>query len=108
MYIHLCKGLTRCINALKYNEIMRSYAGITRIRFMGMISATVSRAPLHCKFINYFNITDEMFRISDILCFGFCRESHQDDGTGRVSTCAVPLSSFGSLAPGSCRFRGTS
>ena len=64
MYIHLCKGLTRCINALKYNEIMRSYAGITRIRFMGMISATVSRAPLHCKFINYFNITDEMFRIS--------------------------------------------
>ena len=29
-----------------YNEIMRPYAGIIRIRFMGMISASVTRAPL--------------------------------------------------------------
>ena len=29
-----------------FNEIMRPYAGITRIRFMGMISASVTRAPL--------------------------------------------------------------
>ena len=29
-----------------YDEIMLPYAGIIRIRFMGMISASVSRAPL--------------------------------------------------------------
>ena len=29
-----------------YNEIMRPYAGIIRIRFLGMISASVARAPL--------------------------------------------------------------
>ena len=46
MYAHLCKGLTRCDMHTMYNEIMRSYAGIIRIRFMGMISATVTRAPL--------------------------------------------------------------
>ena len=43
MYAHLCKGLTRCDMHTMYNEIMRSYAGIIRIRFMGMISATVTR-----------------------------------------------------------------
>ena len=45
MYAHLCKGLTRC-NARMFNEILRPYAGIIRIRFMGMISASVTRAPL--------------------------------------------------------------
>ena len=29
-----------------FDEIMRPYAGIIRIRFMGMISATATRAPL--------------------------------------------------------------
>ena len=29
-----------------YDEILRPYAGIIRIRFLGMISATVTRAPL--------------------------------------------------------------
>ena len=33
-----------------YYEIMRPYAGIIRIRFMGMISATVTRAPLQTLF----------------------------------------------------------
>ena len=41
MLIHLCKGSTQCAH-----EILRSYAGIIRIRFMGIISATVARAPL--------------------------------------------------------------
>ena len=42
MSLHLCKGHVRDGTY----EIMLSYAGITRIRFMGMISATVPRAPL--------------------------------------------------------------
>ena len=46
MYAHLCKGQTRNHTARMYNEIMLPYAGIIRIRFMGMISATVTRAPL--------------------------------------------------------------
>ena len=49
MYAHLCKGLSLCNEAQMYNEILLSYAGIIRIRFLGMISATVSRAPLPCK-----------------------------------------------------------
>ena len=32
-------------------EIMLPYAGIIRIRFMGMISASVSRAPLQVYYI---------------------------------------------------------
>ena len=32
------------------HEIMLPYAGIIRIRFMGMISATVTRAPLQTLF----------------------------------------------------------
>ena len=42
MYAHLCKGLTSCNDAHMYYEILRSYAGIIRIRFMGIISATVT------------------------------------------------------------------
>ena len=34
-----------------FNEILRSYAGIIRIRFMGIISATVTRAPLQLSYI---------------------------------------------------------
>ena len=34
-----------------FNEILRSYAGIIRIRFLGMISATVARAPLQLSYI---------------------------------------------------------
>ena len=33
------------------HEIMLPYAGIIRIRFMGIISATVTRAPLQIKFV---------------------------------------------------------
>ena len=43
MYAHLCKGLTWRIQAHMHNEIMLPYAGIIRIRFMGMISASVAR-----------------------------------------------------------------
>ena len=43
MYAHLCKGPSLCNNAHMYNEIMLPYAGIIRIRFLGMISATVFR-----------------------------------------------------------------
>ena len=43
MYAHLCKGLTWRQQAHMYNEIMLPYAGIIRIRFMGMISASVAR-----------------------------------------------------------------
>ena len=43
MYAHLCKGYAPQIGTF---EIMLPYAGIIRIRFMGMISATVIRAPL--------------------------------------------------------------
>ena len=46
MYAHLCKGLTLCNEARMYYEILRPYAGIIRIRFMGIISASVTRAPL--------------------------------------------------------------
>ena len=42
MLTHLCKGSVRESTL----EILRSYAGIIRIRFMGMISASVTRAPL--------------------------------------------------------------
>ena len=56
MYEHLCKGLTWRIEAHMYYEILRPYAGIIRIRFMGMISASVTRAPLQiyvcrCKYM---------------------------------------------------------
>ena len=37
-------------DAQMYYEILRSYAGIIRIRFLGMISASVSRAPLQLYF----------------------------------------------------------
>ena len=40
------QGADMVHDARMYNEILRSYAGIIRIRFMGMISATVARAPL--------------------------------------------------------------
>ena len=54
MYAQLCKGLTLCSKAHMYNEILRPYAGIIRIRFMGMISASVSRAPLQFNIFFYF------------------------------------------------------
>ncbi len=48
MFIHICKGVhTRCTH-----EIMRPYAGITRIRFMGMISAVMVRHPCRLLFLN--------------------------------------------------------
>ena len=34
-----------------FHEILRPYAGIIRIRFMGMISASVTRAPLQIYFV---------------------------------------------------------
>ena len=40
------QGADIVLLAHMYNEILRSYAGIIRIRFMGMISASVTRAPL--------------------------------------------------------------
>ena len=40
MYAHLCKGYAPQIGTF---EIMLPYAGIIRIRFMGMISAPVAR-----------------------------------------------------------------
>ena len=40
MYAHLCKGHAPQNGTF---EIMLPYAGIIRIRFMGMISASVSR-----------------------------------------------------------------
>ena len=43
MYAHLCKGLSWNPTAHMYNEITLPYAGIIRIRFMGMISAPVTR-----------------------------------------------------------------
>ena len=43
------QGAVMVRNARVYHEILRPYAGIIRIRFLGMISATVSRAPLPCK-----------------------------------------------------------
>ena len=45
------QGADMVHDARMYNEILRSYAGIIRIRFLGMISASVTRAPLQliCK-----------------------------------------------------------
>ena len=40
------QGADTVRNARMYDEIMLSYAGIIRIRFLGMISASVTRAPL--------------------------------------------------------------
>ena len=40
------QGADMVLHAHMFDEIMRPYAGITRIRFMGMISATATRAPL--------------------------------------------------------------
>ena len=37
------QGADKVHYARMYNEILRSYAGIIRIRFMGMISATANR-----------------------------------------------------------------
>ena len=45
MHIY-ARGRHGTIAAHMYNEIMLPYAGIIRIRFMGMISAAVPRAPL--------------------------------------------------------------
>lgn len=42
MHIY-ARGRHETIAAYMYNEIMLPYAGIIRIRFMGMISAPVSR-----------------------------------------------------------------
>ena len=43
MLKHLCKGLTWNNTVHMNNEITLPYAGIIRIRFMGMISAPVNR-----------------------------------------------------------------
>ena len=45
------QGADMVHTAHMFDEIMLPYAGIIRIRFMGMISATVTRAPLQifCK-----------------------------------------------------------
>ena len=40
------QGADMVHTAHMFDEIMLPYAGIIRIRFMGMISATVTRAPL--------------------------------------------------------------
>ena len=40
------QGADMVHQARMYDEILRSYAGIIRIRFLGMISASVTRAPL--------------------------------------------------------------
>ena len=40
------QGADMMQHAHMFDEIMLPYAGIIRIRFMGMISATVTRAPL--------------------------------------------------------------
>ena len=42
MHIY-ARGRHETIAAYMYNEITRPYAGIIRIRFMGMISAPVNR-----------------------------------------------------------------
>ena len=60
MYAHLCKGLSLCNEAQMYNEILLSYAGIIRIRFLGMISASVTRAPLQ---MNVFDCMDLFVQI---------------------------------------------
>ena len=45
------QGADMVRHAHMYFEILRSYAGIIRIRFLGMISATVTRAPLQLSYI---------------------------------------------------------
>ena len=40
------QGAVMVRNARMYHEILRPYAGIIRIRSMGIISASVTRAPL--------------------------------------------------------------
>ena len=40
------QGADMVLPARMFNEILRPYAGIIRIRSMGMISASVTRAPL--------------------------------------------------------------
>ena len=40
------QGADTVLHAHMNDEILRPYAGIIRIRFLGMISATVTRAPL--------------------------------------------------------------
>ena len=47
------QGADMAQHAHIYNEIMRPYAGIIRIRFMGMISASVSRGT-PASILNYF------------------------------------------------------
>ena len=50
------QGADMMQHAHMFDEIMLPYAGIIRIRFMGMISATVSRAPLRYLLQNYTNL----------------------------------------------------
>ena len=52
MHIY-ARGRHGTIAAHMYNEIMLPYAGIIRIRFMGMISASVSRGT-PASILNYF------------------------------------------------------
>ncbi len=40
------QGADMALTAHMFDEILLPYAGIIRIRFMGMISASVARAPL--------------------------------------------------------------
>ena len=47
------QGADMAQHAHIYNEIMLPYAGIIRIRFMGMISASVSRGT-PASILNYF------------------------------------------------------
>ena len=47
------QGADMAQHAHIYNEIMLPYAGIIRIRFMGMISASVSRGT-PATILNYF------------------------------------------------------
>ena len=55
------QGAVMVRNARMYHEILRPYAGIIRIRSMGIISASVTRAPLQifpicrCKYTENLN-----------------------------------------------------
>ena len=58
MHIY-ARGRHETIAAYMYNEIMLPYAGIIRIRFMGMISASVLRGtPANIQYLLLLNQPD--------------------------------------------------
>ena len=69
------QGADTVLHAHMNDEILRPYAGIIRIRFLGMISATVTRAPLQIYVLTeqrYRKIFNNRFILSELIELWYC------------------------------------